>query len=84
MPWTVTWQPAARADLARIWIAAANRQSVADAANRIDRTLKTSADTVGQEFFGDRIYVDAPLAVVYTLDPNDQIVDVVLVWSKES
>jgi hypothetical protein len=84
MPWTVTWKSTARDELARIWLAAGNRQAVADSANRIDRILKTSPEFVGQEFYGDRLYVDAPLVVVYTLQTADWIVDVIHVWARRT
>jgi hypothetical protein len=84
MRWTVTWQPKAATDLAQIWLDAENRQAVADASNRIDRVLRISPDSAGQDFFGDRLYVDPPLAIVYTLHPDDYRVDVILVWARKT
>ncbi len=37
--YTVVWHDDARDELARLWLAASNRQSISDAANTIDREL---------------------------------------------
>lgn len=44
MRYTVNWRSKAQDELARIWLRASNRRAVTDAANRIDRLLKHSAD----------------------------------------
>ena len=37
MKWAVTYQPSAADELAAIWLAAADRQAITDAANLVDR-----------------------------------------------
>lgn len=39
MKYTVIWQPETVNELARLWLDSADRQSLADAANEIDRLL---------------------------------------------
>ena len=72
MKYMVTWLPSALNDLADIWNHALDRQAVTDAANRIEQALEKNADQKGQIHYGiRRIYVDAPLAVVFTPYPDD-------------
>ncbi len=76
MTFTVVWTQTALDDLALIWINALDRQGVTDACNRIDRELQMDADQKGQDIFGDRYYVDPPLAVVCEVSPDDRLVRV--------
>jgi hypothetical protein len=62
--------------LADIWIQAADRQAVTDAADRIDRALARDADRKGQVFHGRRVLVDAPLAVTFAVSVDDCLVTV--------
>ncbi|MBC7855311.1 MAG: hypothetical protein IAF94_17930, partial [Pirellulaceae bacterium] len=39
MKYTVIWEPDAANELARLWLDSTDRQTVADAANEIDRLL---------------------------------------------
>lgn len=59
----VTWHSDARSELAQIWLAAADRAAVSDAANRIDVVLSNDPEDAGDDFYGDRILVERPLAV---------------------
>ncbi len=76
MRYTVTWLPAAQDELANIWNQASDRQAVAIAANRIDRTLLRDADQKGWPDNGQRILIDPPLAVTFTVSPDDRLVRV--------
>lgn len=80
MHYTVTWHPQAQDELARIWLEAVDRQAVTDAANEIDRQLTTSPEAKGVEFYGDRLFVAAPLAVTFMVSSDDCLVQILQVW----
>jgi len=67
---TVVWLPEALDDLADLWTKATDRQALTDAANAIDRRLRSDADAQGQPFFGRRLLVVAPLAVTFADFPG--------------
>ncbi len=76
---TVTWTQSAQDELALIWAKALNRQAVADAANRIDRLLRFSPMTVGDEYGTDRRLFVEPLEVIFSVSPDDCMVSVLQV-----
>ena len=78
----VTWHPDARNELAQIWLAAEDRAAVADAANRIDTVLGDDPEAAGDDFYGDRILVERPLAVTFVVRPDDRWVQVLQVWHR--
>ncbi len=71
MKYMVTWTRNAQNDLADIWMNAADRPAVRDAAHRIDRALERRPENLGQVVGDDRIYADAPLAVTFSVSPDD-------------
>jgi len=77
MIFTVVWMPTALNKLADLWVHAANRKVVADAANAIDRQLKTNAHLRGQRFFGKRTLAVPPLVVTFDVSLDDRLVNVV-------
>jgi hypothetical protein len=79
MKWTVVWQRAASNRLAELWLAAANRPAVSDAAN-LDIELAHDPDRKGREFFDYRVIDEPPLSAVYHLSASDRLVKVVDVW----
>jgi hypothetical protein len=44
MRYTVLWEPSAEAELAQIWLDAADRRAVQEAADRIDSTLRMNPE----------------------------------------
>ena len=82
MRYTVTWDPSAEAELMAIWLGAPDRQAVTDAANEIDRLLANDPQLKGQPFYGDRILVASPLAVTFSVSPDDRRVRVLQVWHR--
>ncbi len=78
----VTWHPDARRELTQIWLAAADRAAVSDAANRIDVMLSHDPENAGDDFYGDRILVEFPLAVTFTVSADDRWVQVLQVWHR--
>jgi hypothetical protein len=81
MRYTVEWTDAALNELAAIWMRAADPEVIREGSNRVDRELAYSPETKGVDFYGDRLLVEAPLHVVYTIDPAKRQVTVQRVWS---
>jgi len=75
--YTVVWHEQALDDLAAIWSASDRQQAVTESVSRIDRTLRTDPAVKGVDFYGDRLLVVLPLAVVYVIKEQDRIVEVV-------
>jgi hypothetical protein len=81
MIYTVVWKPIAEQRLTKLWIAASNRQSVADATNRIDQRLRREPDQQGESRDAKRrILFVPPLAVLYRVEDDDRTLHVLDVW----
>ncbi len=80
MRWTVVWREEAKDELARIWIVSKDRQSVTVAADRIDRSLQVDPERQGEEFYGDRLLVVMPLAVVFEVIADNRLARVLQIW----
>ena len=76
MKWTVVSVGNADDELTEIWLRAENQKAITEAAERIENVLRSNPDTRGQDFYGDRIYQDGPLAVVYQVLPDDRMVKI--------
>ena len=77
MNYTVTWQPFALNRLAELWMAAADRNAVAEASDRIDAVLADNPLTAGEGRDGnERILFDRPLAVGFRVDQGNRTVAV--------
>jgi hypothetical protein len=73
MKWTVIYRPDAADELAAVWLRAANRQAVADAANAIDQQLGTEPDTAGESREGNsRILCEGELTVLFDVNEQDR------------
>jgi len=78
MTYTVVWVRSAEADLARYWTRAQDRQGLADAADQIDRILRTHGPSVGSEIDGSRRRLTIrPLTVDFDASEQDLRVTVV-------
>jgi hypothetical protein len=78
---TVTYLPSPEQDLASIWVNAADRQAIADAANAIDALLADDPLGVGESRTGiTRILIVEPLAVLYDVIVDDRRVSVWQIW----
>jgi plasmid stabilization system protein ParE len=81
MSYTVVWERAAEQKLADIWVAAADRAAVTQAANTIDARLRKDPNTAGESRQGvTRILVEPPLAVYFDVSDPDRLVTVWAVW----
>ena len=82
MKYTVVWRPTAEDELAEIWLHGLDRRAVTNAAHRVEIALRHSPEMKGQEFYGDRLLVDDPLAVIFSVDPGDRMVQILSVWHR--
>jgi len=81
MRFTVIWTATAEQSLTDIWLAAEDRQLVADAANAIDGQLQFDPEQQGESReSGRRILLASPLAAKFRVFPEDRIVRVLHVW----
>ena len=80
MRFTVVNAPVADQQLADIWLNASDRQSVADAFNRIESSLKNDAHLQGQQHpSGWRVLTAPPLAVAFRVSEDDRLVRILSV-----
>jgi mRNA-degrading endonuclease RelE of RelBE toxin-antitoxin system len=82
MRYVVTWHPDAEKELGRLWLSSRDRGSTTRAANQIDRDLSIAADHLGEEFYGDRLYIVEPLEVTYSVSEADLRVVILQVSSR--
>lgn len=81
MTFTVTYKPSAEQELARLWMSAPMRQAVTDAANRIDRLLRTDPHHQGESREENvRVLFERPLAVQFEIHDDDCHVEVLQIW----
>ncbi len=79
MKYTVVWVPSALNKLADLWNHAPDRKAITQAADRIDVLLANDPETKGQPFHDKRILFESPLAVTFTVSPDDCLVEVLQV-----
>jgi hypothetical protein len=82
MRYTVVWSPEALNKLADLWMQSEDRDAVSRAASLIEGSLRNDPDQLGDEFYGDRLLVEAPLAVGFRVIAEDRIADIFDVWSQ--
>ena len=81
MKFTVVWRPVAEARLAEIWEQSANRRSVSDAANQLERQLQQRGGTVGESRTANtRVVFESPSGLLFEVHAEDQLVTVLSVW----
>jgi len=78
--YTVVWTAKAQGQLAALWLRATDRRAVTRASHNADQLLRRDPETRGEEFFGDRLLVEPPLQVVFSIHPDDRQVEVEEVW----
>lgn len=77
MTFTVTWLPDAEAELAELWMSAADPQPVQIAADQIDKQLRYRPHDVGESRSDERrVLISPPLAVIYRIRDEDRLVQV--------
>lgn len=81
MNFTIIWSEAAIDDVARVWLAATDRNAITLAANEIDRLLATDAHHVGESRLGNqRVAFAPPLGFRFDVIVDDLRVTVGAVW----
>ncbi len=81
MIYTVTWNPAAEADLTDLWLQAADRQIVTLAADHIESVLRINPYAHSKVLPPNkRLMHVGPLGVAYTVSDPDCLVTVWGVW----
>jgi hypothetical protein len=81
MKWSVLWKTDGEDDLAEIWVSSPDKAEVSAAANRIDIQLRYDPLNTGESRGDDdRVYVDPPLAILFTIDEMDRKVFVERAW----
>jgi len=81
MKFTVVWQQEAEDELARLWLAASERQLLSDAANRIDRELQHEPARLGKKRPDGSYELELfPLKIRFDVLPDDCRVVVLVVW----
>lgn len=74
--YTVVWHEKALDELTEIWIASEQQQAVTGSVKSIDRILRSDPSIKGVDFYGDRLLVVLPVAVVYVVKDQDRIVEI--------
>ena len=78
---TVVWLQSAEQELAELWLDAADRDAITNAASLIDQLLGANPENEGESRpAGRRILFVAPLGAVFRTLPNDRLVIVTRVW----
>lgn len=81
MKFTVAWAPVAERRLAELWLAAPDREVVANASDVIDQQLAERPHLVGESRgAGQRLLIESPLAVLFEVQMDDRYVLVRAVW----
>lgn len=77
MKFNVTWRATAEAELAHIWLGAANRNAVTKAAFEVDSCLERDPIQTGESRVDNlRVVIVAPLVVYFIVYEDEARVDV--------
>ena len=78
MNYTVVWKQAAEDELAELWMAASNRQLFAEAAERLEQSLRTHPWEVGESRNDKtRVVFAGALGIFYEVSDDDRLVTVI-------
>jgi plasmid stabilization system protein ParE len=77
----VIWTPVAEQRLAQVWLDAADRDAVREAANRIDAELEAHPVVLGESRSGPtRVAFEGPLGVLFEVIEAPRRVRVLSIW----
>ena len=80
MNYTVVWRRRAEAQLAALWLRAANKEAIAGYAEQIDRILARNPADQGESRVGNtRVWFHRPLCVLFQIDETAKRVIVMAV-----
>ena len=75
--YTVVWEPDADNDVAELWMAAPNPDAVTSAIHRVIAYLSHEPEDCGEELReGLRVLNVPPLRVIYSVRPEDRLVEI--------
>ena len=78
MKFTVTWRVSAEHKLTEMWLGSRDREAISEATTQIEQILGSSPLNAGESRSGDyRILIADPLAVVFSVWPEDRLVKIV-------
>ena len=85
MKFTVGWTRSAEHDLARCWLEARDRHAIDEAVQRIEQELSSHPLDAGESRTGAmRILIVEPIAVFFSVRPDDRLVKVVQVTRRST
>jgi hypothetical protein len=74
-PFIVQWEPEAEQELARLWLAAADRDAMTQATHRIDHRLARDPEKEGEELSeGLYLLLEGPLAAFFEIHADQNTV----------
>lgn len=79
MRYTVVWRETALQQLARAWMAAADREAINRTVDDVDAELLNDPDQKGDDYYGDQYVVRPLLWALYRVSPDDRTVHVLQV-----
>jgi mRNA-degrading endonuclease RelE of RelBE toxin-antitoxin system len=82
MRYTVIWRQLALDTLADLWFSSNRRESITQSVDEIDRLLRHDPEQCGEEYYGDRIVVVNLLEVIFQVQEDDRIVEVITIWHR--
>lgn len=81
MNYTVRYLPKAEQELSSLWMNSDRRDAITQAAHRIDRQLQHAPEELGESRPQDcRICFDSPLGILFRVNVNSRLVEVVNIW----
>ncbi len=85
MKFTVGWTPSAEHDLTRCWLESRDRQAIDEAVQRIEQELSSRPLDAGESRTGTmRVLIVEPIAVFFSVRPDDRLVKVVQVTRRST
>ena len=82
MRYTVIWSPDALNKLAQLWTNSTDREAISRSTDAIERKLRDDPEEQGDDFYGDRLLIEFPIAVGFHVRVEDRIADIFDVWSQ--
>ena len=84
MKYTVVWKPEAERRLTELWMESEDQQTLADAADLLERELAVVPESLGEERDeGTRVVIMPPVGMHYRVYPDDRQVLILTVWAIE-
>ena len=79
MQYEVEWRALALQQLARIWLASADRNGLTRDVDEVDQALSEDTDQKGEDYFGDRVLQTDQMWVLFRVHEEDRVATVLQV-----